>query len=149
MSSRVTTVALAFSIALPVHAQSATQPAPPASAQSAAAPSAPATYSGCVMESPTEKGTFILNADSVCARLTGKLATSDLTGHQIDLKGVLTPRAGTTPASIAIDSVGHVGKACSDVCSPLPPRTRGLGGERPGREGGRPGLTPDSQPNPQ
>ncbi|MGD0796258.1 MAG: hypothetical protein ABR910_00920 [Acidobacteriaceae bacterium] len=169
MSSFVIRLALVFiagAAELPLHAQSgaqsSAQAAPPAAVQgapaqakpapltaAAGATAAPSAYSGCVMESATDKGTFILSADSVCARLTGKLATSDLSGHQIEIEGVLTPRVARTPASIEIDSVHKIGKSCSEVCSLLPPGTRGLGGERPGKEGGRPGLTPDTQPNPQ
>ncbi len=156
---------LAFgAVTLALHAQSGDQNAPPPTRSTAEPPASGQTppthavpastgessalrYSGCVMASPIDKDTLILNSDSVCADLTGKFATPDLAGHQIDLKGVLTPRAGTTPASIAIDSVDKIGKSCSEVCSPLPPRTRGLG-ERPGREGGRPGAT-TTPPTPQ
>ena len=103
-----------------------------------------AAYSGCVVESTTEKDTLVLSAESVCAKLTGTLSEKKLAGHEIDLKGVLTPRAGTIPASIKVDSVVSVGKACSDVCSLRPPKSRGLGkgGEIPGKEGGTPGLAP-------
>jgi hypothetical protein len=159
------TLALALgAVTLVLHAQSGDQNAPPPTRSTAEPPASgqappthavptptgtgPAAFSGCVMASPTEKDTLLLNADSVCATLSGKFATPNLAGHQIDLKGVLTPRDGTTPASIAIDSVDKVGKSCSEVCSPLPPRTRGLGGERPGREGGRPGAT-TTPPSPQ
>jgi hypothetical protein len=117
---------------------------PPAHA--APAP-ASAAYSGCVQQSPTDKDTLVLSAESVCARLTGTLSATQLIGHEIDLKGVLTPRVGTTPASIKVDSVVHVGKSCSDVCALLPPKKRGLGGEVPGKEGGTPGLAP-AKPTP-
>jgi hypothetical protein len=161
------TLALALAlgiVTLALHAQSADQNTPPPTRSTAEPPAsgqAPPThavptpggpgsaaYSGCVMASPTDKDTLILNSDLVCADLSGKFATPNLAGHQIDLSGVLTPRAGTTPASIAIDSVDKIGKSCSEVCSPLPPRSRGLGGERPGREGGRPGAT-TTPPTPQ
>ena len=132
----------------------AAQAEPPNSAQAppthaTAVTASEATYSGCVMESAAEKGTYVLSADAVCAKLTGKLATGELAGHEIDLKGVLTPRVARTAASIAVNSVDHVGKSCSDVCSLRPPGTRGLGGERPGREGGRPGATSNGDSVPQ
>lgn len=161
------TLALALAlgiVTLALHAQSADQNTPPPTRSTAEPPAsgqAPPThavpasngpssaaYSGCVMASPSDKDTLLLSTDSVCATLSGKFATPNLAGHQIDLTGEFTPRAGSTPASIAIDSVDKIGKSCSEVCSPLPPRSRGLGGERPGREGGRPGAT-TTPPTPQ
>jgi hypothetical protein len=132
---------------LPLHAvgQSGTQTAPPSANAPAPAAKAPAPareFQGCVQPSPTDKTVLVLSTDTACAKLTGSLATSQLTGRQIDLKGVLTPRTHDEPASIRIDSVVSVGKPCSDVCSLRPPGTRGLGGgEIPGKEGGTPGLT--------
>jgi hypothetical protein len=156
MSSLAKRLAVTLSVcafALAAHTQSENpsgkQTAPPAHAvptPSREASAAPVAFSGCVMASPTDKDTLLLNTDSVCANLAGKFATPNLAGHQIDLKGVLTPRAGKTPASIEVDSVDKIGKSCSQICSPLPPRARGLGGERPGREGGRPGATPGQTP---
>jgi hypothetical protein len=116
-----------------------------AAAQSAAPAAAPAAakFSGCVQPLTTDKDTMVLSGDTVCAQLTGKFAASDLTGHQVELNGVLTPRTSGTPASIQVGSVSSVGKSCSDICSLMPPRTRGLGrgGQTPGKEGGTPGLT--------
>jgi len=126
---------------LPLHAaaQSGTQTAP---APAAKAPAPAREFQGCVQPSPADKTVLVLSTDTVCARLTGSLATPQLTGRQIDLKGVLTPRTHNEPASIRIDSVVSVGKPCSGVCSLRPPGTRGLGGgEIPGKEGGTPGLT--------
>jgi hypothetical protein len=139
---------VAFS-ALPAAAQSGTQTAPAAAAPDPTAkPPAPAReFQGCVQSSPTDKTILVFSTDKVCATLDGGLATPQLAGHQIDLKGILTPRTRNQAASIHIDSVVNVGKPCSDVCSLRPPGTRGLGGgETPGREGGTPGLT---TPHPQ
>jgi hypothetical protein len=124
-----------------------------AAAQSAPPPASPPPqrFKGCVQPSPTDKDTLILTADSTCAKLTGKFSVGKLSGHQIDLKGVLAPRTSTDPATIHVDSVVSVGKTCSDVCSLQPPRSRGLtrGGETPGKEGGTPGLAPTPAPPPQ
>jgi hypothetical protein len=108
----------------------------------AAAP-AEKKFSGCVQPVPTDKDTLVLSGDTVCAKLTGKFAASELSGHQVELNGVLTPRTTGTPASIEVGSVASVGKSCSDVCALKPPGTRGLGkgGQTPGKEGGTPGLT--------
>ncbi len=124
----------------PTHAT----PAPPAAAKVE-----PLSYSGCVTQSATDKDTLVLSTDTVCAKLTGTLAAAKLAGHQIDLKGVLTPRTAKDPASIEVDVVGKIGKVCTDTCALMPPRHRGLGGEKPGKEGGTPGAvpTPSSGPN--
>jgi hypothetical protein len=119
---------------------------PPAAEAAPAAPPAQ-EFQGCVQQSPTDKTTLIINTESACATLTGKFTATQLDGHLVDLKGVLTPRTSALPASIRVDAVVSVGKACSDVCS-LKPRTRGLGkgGEIPGKEGGTPGAAPVQPP---
>jgi len=125
--------------------QAAGQSPPPDA--TAPAPAPVQEFQGCVQQSPADKTILILSTDTACAKLTGKLPSTDLAGHQIDLKGVLTPRTRTLPASINVDSVISVGKACSDVCSLRPPGTRGLGkgGETPGKEGGTPGEAPGKE----
>jgi hypothetical protein len=140
---------VACGLAFPAPNSAAQSAAPSAQPPAAAAPTptakppAPAReFQGCVQPSPIDKTVLVLSTDTVCARLVGSLATPQLTGHQIDLKGVLTPRTRDESASIRVDSVVSVGKPCSDVCSLRPPGTRGLGGgETPGKEGGTPGLT--------
>jgi hypothetical protein len=123
---------LTLALSLPAAAQSASASDKPASEQS---------FSGCVQRSATDKDTLILSTDSVCATLGGKVSGTQIAGHQVDLKGVLTPRTPAAPASIQVGSVVSVGKECSDVCSLRPPGSRGLqkGGEMPGKEGGTPG----------
>jgi len=120
----------------------------------AQAPAAPPvqSFQGCVQPSPTDKTVLIVSTDNACAKLTGKFKAADLSGHQVELKGVLTPYASATaPASIKVESVVTVGKPCEDVCSLQPPHTRGLGhgGETPGKEGGTPGAVPTPPPPPQ
>lgn len=110
-------------------------------------PAQPTTYSGCVTKAPGADGTLVLNTPTTCAALKGKVSADDLAGHEIELKGVLTPATKSVAASIAVSTVLKVGKSCSDVCSLQPPRTRGLhppgntGHEIPGSEGGTPGVT--------
>jgi hypothetical protein len=122
-------------------------------ATSALAQSPPVqSFQGCVQPSPTDKTVLIVSTENACAKLTGKFKPSDITGHQVELKGVLTPYASATaPASIKVDSVVSVGKPCEDICSLQPPHTRGLGhgGETPGKEGGTPGAVPNPPPPPQ
>jgi len=118
------------------------------SAQPPATAPADVTYKGCVQSLPTDKETLVLSSDTVCARLTGKFAAADLAGHEVELKGVLTPRSPGVSASISVGSVVSVGKSCSSTCSLRPPGTRGLGkgSEKPGKEGGTPGLVPTQPP---
>ena len=117
----------------------------------AAAPPPAQEFQGCVQQSPTDKAVLVLSTESACATLSGKFTAAQLDGHQVDLKGVLTPRTSDLPASIRVDTVVSVGKACSDVCSLRPPKSRGLGkgGEIPGKEGGTPGAAPTQPPAPQ
>ena len=117
-----------------------------------AKPPAPETYSGCVQKAPGSTTDLIISAPTACARLTGKLPdpnlpSQDLAGHEVELKGVLTPRTPSTAASIEVGSVVSVGKSCTDVCS-LQPHTRGLHppSATPGGEGGTPGLAPTQPP---
>jgi hypothetical protein len=106
-------------------------------------PAAPAAVSGCVQKAPGSSTTLVISSATVCATLAGKVSVDQLSGHQVDLTGVLTPRTASTGASIQVDSVANVGKSCSDVCSLLPPHSRGLHapGAVPGSEGATPGLT--------
>jgi hypothetical protein len=115
----------------------------PASAPPAKPP-APATFSGCVQKAPGSGNMLVINAANACAILKGSLADDKLAGHQIQLKGVLTPRTAATAASIQVSSVTSVGNSCSDVCSLQPPRSRGLHPPDqviPGSEAGTPGLS--------
>jgi hypothetical protein len=107
-------------------------------------PPVPSNFSGCVKNSTTDKDTIILSGESVCAKLTGNFSAEKLIGHQVDLKGVLTERTPTTPANIRVGSISAIGKSCSSTCSLQPPGTRGL--EKPGKEGGTPGMAPKIPP---
>jgi hypothetical protein len=117
---------------------------PAQSAGSEAAAPKPATYSGCVQKAPDSATNLVISTPTACAKLAGKIHVETLAGHEVELTGILTPRTATTPASIQVDSVGSVGKSCSDVCSLQPPRSRGLhppNSAVPGTEGGTPGVT--------
>src|ERR1035441_3244452 len=107
-------------------------------------PATPTTFSGCVQKAPGSTTDLVISTQTTCARLTCKTSADDLAGPKVDLKGILTPRSGSTPASIAVDSVISVGKSCSEVCSLRPPASRGLhppkDGAIPGSEGGTPGA---------
>jgi hypothetical protein len=135
-------LALACAAACLGHSAGAQAPATPA-------PANPERFTGCVVRSAAEKDTLILNTETACARLTGSFPAANLAGHEVDLKGILTPRTPSTAASLHVDSVVSIGKACSDICSLQPPGTRGLGkGEKPGKEGGTPGETSTPDPAP-
>jgi hypothetical protein len=108
-------------------------------------PAEPATYSGCVQKAPNSSTDLVISTPKVCARLEGNVSANDLVGHEVELKGVLTPRTSSVAASIQVDSIVRVGTSCSDVCSLKPPSSRGLhrpqDGAVPGSEGGTPGVT--------
>ena len=105
------------------------------------------TFAGCVQRSTTDKNTVILSGETVCAKLTGTFTSEKILGHEIDLKGILTERTATNPASIQVGAINSIGKSCSNTCSLQPPGTRGLrGGEKPGKEGGTPGMAPKTSP---
>jgi hypothetical protein len=106
-----------------------------------------ANFSGCVQPAPADKTTLILSGETVCAKLTGTFSSEKLLGHEVALKGVLTERTASSSASIHVGSINSVGKSCSNTCSLQPPGTRGLrGGEKPGKEGGTPGMAPKTPP---
>lgn len=124
-------------IAIPCLSQATPHPTTPAAS----------AYAGCVQRSTTDKNTLVLSGESVCAKLTGSFSAEKLIGHEVDLKGVLTERTTANPAAIRVDSIDSVGKSCSNTCSLQPPGTRGLrGGEKPGKEGGTPGMAPKTPP---
>jgi hypothetical protein len=116
--------------------------------QSASPPIAPpaASFTGCVQRSTTDKTILILSGETVCAKLTGTFSSEKILGHEVDLKGVLTERTASNPASIDVRAINSIGKSCSSTCSLRPPGTRGLGGEKPGKEGGTPGAAPKTPP---
>jgi hypothetical protein len=98
-----------------------------------------------VQKAPDSTTDLVISTPTACALLTGKVSAEKLAGHQVELTGILTPRTATAAASIQVDSVGSVGKSCTDVCALKPPMSRGLhrpsGSAIPGSEGGTPGLT--------
>jgi len=116
----------------------ANPPAPPT-------PPAPATYSGCVQKAPDSTTDLVISTAKVCALLAGKVSVDTLAGHQVELTGILTARTASAAASIQVNSVGSVGKSCTETCALHPPLSRGLhrpaDGMVPGTEGGTPGLT--------
>lgn len=116
----------------------------PASPSAPPKPPAPTAYSGCVQKAP-DSSDLVISTPKVCALLTGKVSADTLVGHQVELTGILTPRTSSAAASIQVNSVGSVGKTCTETCALHPPLSRGLhrpnDGMVPGSEGGTPGLT--------
>jgi hypothetical protein len=124
--------------------QSGLQALPPVAST---APPATSRYAGCVQRSTTDKDTIILSNETLCAKLTGTFSAEKLLGHEVGLKGVLTDRTVSIPATIRVVSINSVGKSCSDVCSLFPPHGRPLkNGDFPGKEGGTPGAAPPKPP---
>jgi hypothetical protein len=97
-------------------------------------------FSGCVQAGSGDS--VILSAPNVCAVLKGKISAEQVSGHQIELTGVLTPATKSGPATIQVDAVSSVGQSCTETCAARP-RGRGLhppAKEVPGSEGGTPGA---------
>jgi hypothetical protein len=118
-------LALAFFAAITAGAQQSAQPS---------------KFTGCVQAGSGDS--IILSAPNVCAVLKGKISAEQVTGHQIELKGVLTPSNKSGPATIQVESVSSVGQSCTETCAARP-RGRGLHPppkEVPGSEGGTPGA---------
>jgi hypothetical protein len=131
------------SIGVPCSGQAASQAPPPATMT----PPTVIRYAGCVQRSATDKDTIVLSNETLCAKLTGTFSAEKIVGHEVDLKGVLTDRTASTPATIRVGSISSIGKSCSDACSLFPPGKRGLKkGELPGKEGGTPGMAPTKPP---
>jgi hypothetical protein len=143
--ARHTTMGAAIAGCACMHASaqgsSSTPPTP------AAKSPAPAAYSGCVQKAPGSTTDLVISTPTACAKLAGKFSVDDLAGHQVELKGILTPRSASTSATIQVDSVVSVGQSCTDVCSLRPPGTRGLHPPQavPGSEGGTPGAVAPPQ----
>ncbi len=112
-------------------------------------PPAPATFSGCVQKAPDSSTTLVISTPTACAKLSGQFSVDNLAGHQVELKGILTPRSTSAAATIQVDSVVNVGQTCTDVCSLRPPGTRGLhppqGDAVPGSKAGTPGVAAPPQ----
>jgi hypothetical protein len=113
----------------------------PAPATAASSLAAEKKYSGCVQGQPGENSMLVLSGDGLCARLTGKFPAESITGHEIELRGTLTPRTPQVTAFIAVTSILTVGKTCANSCSlyPLPAYVPGKGDANSGKQ-------PDSPP---
>ena len=108
----------------------------------------PTMYVGCATVLPQANNTLVLSSAGSCFLLGGSV-TSALVGHQIQVNAVLVPQQGVQPISLQVKSVVAVKAACSQTCTLQPPGTRGLGPrDKPGREGGTPGVTSSPQPQP-
>ena len=115
-----------------------------ASAQTAATKST--VYAGCATSLPQAKEMLVLATADACYLLSGS-APADIAGHQVQLSAALIPQQGMQPITLQVTSVKSVKAACSQTCILQPPGTRGLGPkDKPGREGGTPGVTSSPQP---
>lgn len=106
----------------------------------------PSMYEGCVTALPQASDRLVLSSAGSCFLLSGSVNAA-MAGHQVQLNAVLIPQQGMQPVSLQVKSVMGVQASCSQTCSLQPPGTRGLGPkDKPGREGGTPGLHSNPQP---
>ena len=111
----------------------------------------PQTFSGCVARIANTADKYVLATADRCMLLTGKYNVTKAADHEITATGILIDPTGFAPLTLDIQSVAVVKAACTRTCVLEPPGTRGIHGkERPGKEGGTPGLTstPGSGPQP-
>ena len=111
----------------------------------------PQTFSGCVARIPNTPDKYVLSTGDRCMLLNGKYNAAAAADHEITATGILIDPTGFAPLTLDIQSVAAIRAACTRTCVLDPPGTRGIHGkERPGKEGGTPGLTttPGTTPQP-
>ncbi len=114
---------------------------PIAATAQGSAPAKPSTYAGCVTALPQASEMLVLSTPESCYLLSGAVSPA-MAGHQVQLSAILIPQQGTQPITLQVKSVLGTKAACSQTCTLRPPGTRGLGPkDKPGREGGTPGVT--------
>ena len=119
-----------------------------ASAQTPAKP-APETLTGCVARIPTTADKYVIATGNRCMLLTGSYDPTKIADHEVTATGTEVEPSGTLPLTLNVQSIKSVKAACTKTCVLEPPGTRGIHGkERPGAEGGTPGVTktPGAQP---
>ncbi len=98
-------------------------------------------YTGCVMKS--EGGDFTFCEPDHCSLLKGEKVGERLVGHVVSLRGTVTEATNDAPRTLAVSEIVELGKVCDQHCSLKPPGHRGVfPKEKPGSEGGTPGLVP-------
>lgn len=102
------------------------------------------TYTGCVTPLSGVADAYVLATTDRCLLLEGKYDASRSSDHTATFKGLVTDAAGLHPDTLHVDSLTSVKEACARTCTLEPPGTRGLHGkEKPGKEGGTPGVHQD------
>ncbi len=113
-------------------------------AQQSTAAKSPSTYTGCVTPLSGVADAYVLATTDRCLLLEGKYDASRSSDHTATFKGLVTDAAGLHPDTLHVDSLTSVKEACARTCTLEPPGTRGLHGkEKPGKEGGTPGVHQD------
>ena len=107
---------------------------------------APATYTGCVTRLPNVDR-YVLAAGGRCMLLSGSFQGETAAGHVTTFRGLLLEPSGMAPLTLEVKSSVAIKNACSEACTLEPPGSRGIHGkEKPGPEGGPPGLKPTPPP---
>ena len=114
-----------------------------ASPKTAEASAKPETYTGCVSKIPHVEDAYVISVEDRCLLLSGTFKAADLLNKNVLLRGLVIDATGRLPATLRVQSTMEVKGSCTKVCTLPPPGTRSLhGSEKPGREGGTPGVTP-------
>ena len=102
-------------------------------------------YTGCVMKS--EGGDFTFCEPAHCSLLKGEKVGERLVGHVVIVRGIVTNATDDEPRTLSVSEIVEFGKVCDQHCSLKPPGKRGVfPKEKPGSEGGTPGLVPKQTP---
>jgi hypothetical protein len=107
----------------------------------------PATYEGCVSKLP-KLDKYVLATQDRCMLLSGNFKAGQVADRWVALHGLLLEASGMDPLTLQVDSPAVVKNSCTQTCKLVPPGTRGVHGkEKPGSDGGPPGVTkPPQQP---
>ena len=134
MNPRITCLAAVLLFAVTASAQSTPKPVTQ-------------TLTGCVARLPNTADKYVLATGDRCLLLTGTFNAIQIADHEIVAKGIVIEPSGMAPLTLNIQAVQSA-RSCTRTCVLEPPGTRGIHGkERPGKEGGTPGVT--TTPGPQ
>jgi hypothetical protein len=102
-------------------------------------------FTGCVMTDMDGHLTFC--EPDHCSLLTGEDVGAKLSGHTVTIEGTVKDAGDGQPRRIVVTKIISIGAACNQRCALYPVHRRGIGGkDKPGSEGGTPGVTTKPQP---
>ncbi|HEV2575986.1 MAG TPA: hypothetical protein VGU25_02135 [Acidobacteriaceae bacterium] len=111
----------------------------------AAAQSGGTRFTGCVMTDMDGHLTFC--EPDHCSLLSGEGVGAKLSGHTVTVEASVKEAGDGQPRQVVATRIVSVGAACNQSCALYSVHHRGIGGkDKPGSEGGTPGVTTKPQP---